>query len=873
MEARSDDAPIQEDATPGRGKAGAEIMPAEKDGDHSSDAISNEEMAAFDKIMDEIDDQEAINVSGSGSGPETGESGGQTLSENETSAAEDRLETSDNETGKESDDGLDADQQKAFESIMSQIEGGGSGDDDAGPEASPVDPPEVEATDDFSAELEKVVQEADAAENGPAAVEESDDGLDADQQKAFESIMSQIEGGGSGDDDAGPEASPVDPPEVEATDNFSAELEKVVQEADAAENGPVAVEGSDDGLDADQQKAFESIMSQIEGGGSGDGDAGPEASPVDPPEVEATDDFSGELEKVVQEADSQDGRSPIDEKDEEHLDGDLLEVVDDIKDPIDILEKPEAGEHLDPETVDSKPKDLSDGQDVDSSGLANDKSDDEPDDISEDIDDILKEISSSEDDGQLPETTGDHIESQANVSQDRVEETLLEISSTAGKDENSDVSEEKAPPAHHHAHQADDADPSSPGLNVPKGTEPLREAPASPGGAKKKIGLALTVAIFLLALAGYFYWGPKDRIDPLKPITAQDTHESEAPAQSDPVVEPVEPVIVAFGTADESRLKTAADSLDRLRNELIGKQEEIEDLRAYYQAGIDAEIQDVVDMVRASGDGGMSFKSALAEPRINLGLAAIQRRESYIKKLEIPVKRLFRDSEELLYLSRRAELLALMAGKTSDIDIDGFIQQVNEASQAHRSAMDQLNIDEVVVSPLSLEAIWKDIARQLSTTPVTAGKNQTTIKADNAKIWKDICDADYSEKHKLTALSPEAARCLAKWKGKDLFLNAVTDLSPEAARLLADWNGDWLGLNGLQELSPETAVHLARWKGKGLSLNGLSRLSPQVVAILSEWKGDQLELVNVKHMAYWENPKTRLFLSEDLERKRNAARN
>ena len=48
---------------------------------------------------------------------------------------------------------------------------------------------------------------------------------------------------------------------------------------------------------------------------------------------------------------------------------------------------------------------------------------------------------------------------------------------------------------------------------------------------------------------------------------------------------------------------------------------------------------------------------------------------------------------------------------------------------------------------------------------------------------------------------------------------------------------------------------------------------PQVVAILSEWKGDQLELVNVKHMAYWENPKTRLFLSEDLKRKRNAARN
>ena len=221
MTGKSEDPPIQEEATPDTGKAGADIMPAEKDADHSSDAISNEEMAAFDKIMDEIEDQEAKKVSGSGNSPESGESGGQTLPEDEASAPEDRLVASDNETGKEGDDGLDADQQKAFESIMSQIEGGGSGDDDAGTEAPPADASEAEATDDFSAELEKVVLEADAAENGPAAVDEGDDGLDADQQKAFESIMSQIEGGGSGDDDAGTEAPPADASEAEATDDFS----------------------------------------------------------------------------------------------------------------------------------------------------------------------------------------------------------------------------------------------------------------------------------------------------------------------------------------------------------------------------------------------------------------------------------------------------------------------------------------------------------------------------------------------------------------------------------------------------------------------------------------------------------------------------
>jgi hypothetical protein len=65
---------------------------------------------------------------------------------------------------------------------------------------------------------------------------------------------------------------------------------------------------------------------------------------------------------------------------------------------------------------------------------------------------------------------------------------------------------------------------------------------------------------------------------------------------------------------------------------------------------------------------------------------------------------------------------------------------------------------------------------------------------------------------------------------------------------------------------------LAKWQGKGLSLNGLSRLSPQVVSILSEWQGDQIELVNLKHMVHWDNPKTQLFLPEAMSRKFRAAR-
>jgi hypothetical protein len=337
--------------------------------------------------------------------------------------------------------------------------------------------------------------------------------------------------------------------------------------------------------------------------------------------------------------------------------------------------------------------------------------------------------------------------------------------------------------------------------------------------------------------------------------------------ETQPMLPVQPPAEVAHGPSDQSRLETVAEKLDRLRGALIEKQVQIGQLRGYYQTGIDVEIQRIADWVGSAGKGKIPFKSAMADPRINLGLSAIQRRDTYIKKLEAPEKLLFKNGEELLFLSRKAALLALMAAKTSDIDIDGFIAQADEIRIAHAEEMNQLNIDTVAVSPRALESIWQDIETRLPNTTVQADKGYPAIETGNTTIWKNICNGDFSQKHKMTALSPEAARCLASWKGKDLFLSALTDLTADAARYLANWDGDWLGLNGLKELSPETAVHLSRWKGKGLSLNGLSRLSPRVVAILSAWQGDQIELVNVQQMAHWENPNTRLFLSENMQRK------
>jgi hypothetical protein len=215
-----------------------------------------------------------------------------------------------------------------------------------------------------------------------------------------------------------------------------------------------------------------------------------------------------------------------------------------------------------------------------------------------------------------------------------------------------------------------------------------------------------------------------------------------------------------------------------------------------------------------------------------------------------------------------------MAGKTSDMDIDGFVQLADERMADQREMLAQLNIDAAAEIPVTLATIWQGIEKRLAAADasVRLPAGPPTEKGDDSAIWKEICAGDFSRKHLLTRLPPQVAQCLSAWTGKDLFLNGLTELSPASARLLAAWDGDWLGLNALAELSPEAARHLSRWRGKGLSLNGLLRLSPQVADILAQWQGEQIELVNLTHAVKWDNPRTRLFLSENMTRDIQATR-
>ncbi len=609
------------------------------------------------------------------------------------------------------------------------------------------------------------------------------------------------------------------------------DMENITSKKTTDEEDVDSEESADDELDEDQQRAFEHILAQIESDGQADADSVKETGEV--PESDPADDFPAGLEKVEKEVDADHDAGPDDARHDELRD-------------------------------------------------------DEPHPIPYDIEEILAEIASSDDASPVPEASSDDsgLESPAVEASDKnmVDDDIVAHQKTDSGLEHTDRPQTAAPAGQNGVSAEPDdrkltigpsVDPRSATTPIPvrlndrQKPEPLRETGKPAVGRQKKAVLASVVAILLLALAGYFFGIPQKMRASTPDTPHADTDDRDTAVVVQSTLQVQKPVAVVHGPSDQSRLNTAAENLDRLRSQIIEKQAEIGKLRAYYQAGINAEIQGIADKVGNAGKGKIPFESAIADPSISLGLSAIQRRDTYIKKLETPVSILARSSEALLFFSRKAALLALMAGKTSGIDIDGFIKQTDEIRNMHGSELARLNIDAVPASPRTLASIWQDIEKRMPGTAVKSDNEIRVTDTDNATIWKNICDGDFSQKHKLTKLSLEAARCLTAWKGKDLFLNALTDLSPDAARHLSAWEGDWLGLNGLSELSPEAAVYLSRWNGRALSLNGLSSLSPRVVAILSEWHGDQIELINVKQMAHWQNPKTRLFLSEDMKRKLN----
>ena len=387
---------------------------------------------------------------------------------------------------------------------------------------------------------------------------------------------------------------------------------------------------------------------------------------------------------------------------------------------------------------------------------------------------------------------------------------------------------------------------------------------------KKRTYTIIAVLLGVIAATGFLLWfmndrnrkladapSPSQQAEPIKsneqpkaldtPFSSQETHQPETTVPTK-ISEHT-----SFGLAD--KLKKAT----RLRDALLKKQEEIRALKQYYRNRIEEVKDEILNEKREKGI--TTFQQALKGKRIELGLRTIKRRRLYINKLNGPLEQLHKGGEALLYINRLAGIRIQMAPVVNGIDIDKLGKRMDIIIEKEARGVDSLAIDTRETRAPDLEEIWNEIVQEEN---VGKESERESLKGEkpekeeapsqrqdkiNMGILKEICVGNLSRKYELTKLSLNAAKCLAQWEGKDLFLNGVTELPASIAEQLSQWKGEWLCLNRLTELSPEAAERLSRWRGVRLSLNGLIKLTPAAAKHLSQWRGKQLEFVGLAHIS------------------------
>ena len=392
---------------------------------------------------------------------------------------------------------------------------------------------------------------------------------------------------------------------------------------------------------------------------------------------------------------------------------------------------------------------------------------------------------------------------------------------------------------------------------VAKGPKPPKDTTAS-----KKI--VMSAFIVLMAAGAAIYGKPdlfglkhgSEETAPVKPrIEASvERPESQTPQQQ------------SYGKNNRYRLKL--DEASRLRDELLAKREEIYRLKLHYRNGI-AELKDQIYREIQAADIS-SFEEALQNKRIELHLRTIQRRQVYIEELEKPDLWAHMGSEELLFLKRKTLIDLDMESVASGVDLDRHMRYLNSAIQKYQPSAEKLAVDPPPERQTSLETIWSQIRIQQSE------HMQASVGEKNEKIIGEICSGDFTRVAQLTAITPKAAKCLARMDGSELFLNGLTRLTAKDAEYLFKWKGNWICLNGVKQLSPAVARYLFNWGGDWISLNGLTELPPELALYLTEWKGNQLELMGLDHekskpderalkyLALWETMGGKLFISDHV---------
>ena len=421
---------------------------------------------------------------------------------------------------------------------------------------------------------------------------------------------------------------------------------------------------------------------------------------------------------------------------------------------------------------------------------------------------------------------------------------------------------------------------------------------------KKRKYTIIAVLLGVIVAAGSLFWfmndsnrkltvgsSPGQQTEPIK--INERSKALDASFSSQKTQQPKTTGLTKISEHTASGLADKQDKATRLRDTLLKKQEEIRALKHYYRNRIQGVRDEILNEKREKGI--TTFHQALKNKRIELGLRTIRRRHSYINKLNGPFEQLHDGSEKLLYIKRLAGIQIQMVQVVNGIDVGKLGKRLDIIIEKEARGVESLAIDTGGASAPTLEEIWEEIVQEknMSEKSEKQGPKGKTTKKEKAHfqrqdkmskksekqgakekkpkkekahsqrqdkinmgIWKEICVGNLSRKYELTKLSLNAAKCLAQWKGKDLFLNSITELPVPIAEQLSQWGGEWLCLNRLTELSPESAEVLSRWQGIRLSLNSLIKLTPQVAKHLSKWRGKQLEVVGLAKIS----PETKKYL-------------
>ena len=806
------------------------------------DSLSVDEKAAFEKIMAEIasggESPLATDVPGNVEEglPNSAVPPAPEPQEGDSTAMVAPGDSPDAETGEEGDpDGLNDEQQAALDQIMADINSQDAGGQPAAEEAP-------------------VQQDGSSPEDGS---------LSADQQAALDKIMAEINGQtGDTDEPSQPEADP-------------------------------SSSSSDEAMSDDQQAALEQIMAEIEskkGGRADDTKEGqsddPDASLQDSPDSRSAeslpDDQQAALDQIMAEIESKRNRSENSPESGNNAGG---------TDPY--VDQDAELEAVMDQIARSKPANRPAQSGTESSAKVN---------LSmEEFDDELSQLlSSSDGKSASPEEVPDSEDESASAAAGHVTSTStdnhlaqpgganqLEAESEDQELATSTEDQSQIPVAPSAAKSVDDypilqeVNPETQHRNSPSTAKPAlryRAAPHTTKSGKHRFRNGFLLLLIVSVVAGGAYWAyvhkyslfAKKPIQRAAPEQTYRADQKQAPAtnaigESTPARPQPTPAAVpsAMPAADADPLVTLKTSLTQAREALQAKMASIEDLKAYYQKGIEEDLVKLRTELNNQGIG--TYDKAVADKKIELIMRSIQRRMAYTAKLNTPLRQLQASSEGLLYLERRAQLFEALVHQISGLPVAQFKTEVREAVDRQLRENNRLSIDEVQVQIPSLKDIWKQ--RGAQGIDKTRQKVKSVVEDPrNLAVGQEICQGQYENKYQLTELSAETAKCLLQWGGRDMYLNALRHLPPAAAKILAQWPGESLSLNGLTELPDESAKYIAQWPGKHLSLNGLIQLSPQATAYLSQWKGEQLEMVGLQSIGRWENYGTHLFLSEKLRR-------